>query len=338
MRKILVGFVFVAASSLAPSAGHADVPCTPVEFVVTGTCYSWWPKIPDEPLCSDYVTAWIAMAKAAKEKRCSPGGAEWSTDVRTLGDYCLSAGTDANNARTADMKRVMSACDACSHTVDGVLQDVVDNVLYGCGFSNPDGRWATSRESQINRCVVAATLLTKVGLQGYENADAQMSEDVRICKMTHTNKNCVSCHDAPSSTTVQSMPKSGNALRDALKRLSSRTKPKDLAVEDPCKSGGRVSNSPCKQSPTRPKEEGGGNPMDRLGNQNSGNLGTVSGSAGGAQIGRPATPGPTTSPTTSAPPDSVVRTPARSNTETGVNGTFRSRPTFPTFNDSNTIR
>ncbi len=85
-------------------------------------------------------------------------------------------------------------------------------------------------------------------------------------------------------------------------------------------------------------QQGGGNPMDRLGNQNSGNLGTVSGSAGGAQIGRPATPGPTTSPTTSAPPDSVVRTPARSNTETGVNGTFRSRPTFPTFNDSNTIR
>src|SRR4030088_2181803 len=106
MRKILVSLVFFAALSLGPSAGHADVPCTPVEFVVTGTCYSWWPKIPDEPLCSDYVTAWIAMAKAAKEKRCSPGGAEWSTVVRTQGDYCLSEGTNANNTRKAHVKRV----------------------------------------------------------------------------------------------------------------------------------------------------------------------------------------------------------------------------------------
>ena len=141
MRKVLVRLAFFAALSLAPSAGHADVPCTPVEFVVSGTCYSWWPTIPDEPLCSDYVTAWIAMAKAATEKKCSPGGAAWTTNVRAQGDFCLSAGTAANNARTADMKRVMSACDACSATVDGILHDVVDNKLYGCGFSNADGRW-----------------------------------------------------------------------------------------------------------------------------------------------------------------------------------------------------
>ncbi|HEX3460824.1 MAG TPA: hypothetical protein VHT49_07960, partial [Acidimicrobiales bacterium] len=60
--------------------------------------------------------------------------------------------------------------------------------------------------------MVAATVLTKAGLQGYKNSAAQMDEDVRICKMTHTNKNCVSCHSGSPSSAALTMPKGVNII------------------------------------------------------------------------------------------------------------------------------
>jgi hypothetical protein len=306
MRKFLVRFACFAALSLAPSTVQAEVPCTAVEFIVTGTCYSWWPDIPNEPLCSDYVTAWIAMAKAAKEKRCSPGGAMWSTVVRTQGDFCLSAGTDANNARTAEMKRVMSACDACSYTVDGIMRDIVDNALYGCGFgkgfSNADGRWSTSRESQINRCVAAATTTTKAGLENYLKIAAQMSEDVRVCKLTNTNKNCVSCHSLQSSSAVQAIPKSGAAFQDPIQRLSrpNTTSTKPSNPGSPSETSNRRA-TPSKSSNT--------SAMDRLGGDSqfpdSSRPGSISGernrrvpaSGGASPVAKPIVNTPAPSPT-----------------------------------------
>jgi hypothetical protein len=83
-----------------------------------------------------YVPGWVAMAEAAKAKRCSPGGAAWTTDVRAQGDFCLSAGTAASEARTEEMKRVISVCDVCSEEVDVILKAVMNNVLYSCGFSD----------------------------------------------------------------------------------------------------------------------------------------------------------------------------------------------------------
>jgi hypothetical protein len=283
MREILVRFAFLAALVLAPSAAHADdqvtggVPCTPFEVIVTGTCYSWWPDIPDEPLCSDYVTSWVRMAKLAQARGCSPGGPMWSTVVTVQGDYCLSAGTDANNARTAEMERVMSVCDACSNAVDGVMHDIVDNALYSCGFSNSDGRWSASRESQINRCVTAQTLLTRVGREGYKNANAQMDEQVRVCKQTHVNKNCVSCHDSSSSAAVQAMPRGGNTLRESLQQLPKRPKlnAADIVV-DPCTPGVRGATFPCKQPASKVIEPGmleGGNDLPRQGPGATGNPG-----------------------------------------------------------------
>jgi hypothetical protein len=248
VRETLVRFSFIAALSLVPSAGHAEVPCTLVEFVVSGTCYSWWPEIPDEPLCSDYIAAWLKMAKAAEAKRCSPGGPMWATvyTSKNQGDFCLSAGTDGNNARTEEMKRVMSVCDACADTVDDVIRDIVDNTLYSCGFgkgfSNSDGRWTASRESQIARCVAAATLQSKAGLDKYLKINAQMAEDVRVCKLTHTNKNCISCHVSPAPSALRTIPE-GGAGRDSIQRLKRPTKTSTKSGNDPIGSSDSINRA-----------------------------------------------------------------------------------------------
>ena len=150
MRKTSVRST-IAVAALALSIG-----CANAQWGIGG-----YPDIPDSPLCSDYIRAWIAMAKDAEARECSPGGPVWSTVVKEQADFCLSAGTDANNARTEAMRYTLyggsaSLCAGCANIVDKVFHSVVDNVLYNCGFSNSDGRWSTSRESQIARCYAAA--------------------------------------------------------------------------------------------------------------------------------------------------------------------------------------
>jgi hypothetical protein len=244
MRTALMRIVFCALV-LALSAGHAVA--------------QWgfgYPAIPDEPLCSDYIRAWIAMAKDAEARKCSPGGPVWSTDVKTQADFCLSAGVDANNARTEDMRSILnggtaSLCEGCAHEADIALNSVIDNILYSCGFSNSDGRWTPSKESQIARCIAANKPYAQ-GSATYFKIKSQMAEEVRVCKLTHQRRGCISCHDSQSSSAaVQPMPKSGNALHDPVRQLQDRAKLKDVKVVDPCKPGTRSFDISCKQPPTK---------------------------------------------------------------------------------------
>jgi hypothetical protein len=170
-----------------------------------------------------------------------------------------------------------SLCAGCANIVDKVFHSVIDNVLYNCGFSNSDGRWSTSRESQIARCYAAAHpggRLSKI--EEFYEIKAQMAEKVRVCKLTHQRRDCVSCNESESSAAVQQIHKSGNPLRDSLRQLPSRPKLNDVNVVDPCQPGTRGATFPCKQPTSKVIEPGmleGGNDLLRQGPGATGNPG-----------------------------------------------------------------
>jgi hypothetical protein len=218
MRKAVARFVFAAVAILL-SAHHAGA-----QFG-----FGDYPDPTGSPLCSDYVTYWVAAAKAAKDKRCSPGGPEWSTDVKVQADFCFSSSDSEKAARTSDMKQAMVFCASCANSVDFRMTRIVDNILYRCGFSNPDGRWTPNREYHLKKCMAAAANLSVAGFTNFINGPiystaSEMQRQVDACKETNPNKNCVSCHSSQSSSAVRTSPKSGAAFQDAIPRLSRPTK------------------------------------------------------------------------------------------------------------------
>jgi hypothetical protein len=266
MRKIFVRLACLAASLLAPSTGHADkIPCTPVELLATGSCESWWPEIPDEPLCSDYIAAWLRMAKAAKEKHCSPGGPMWATDYtkENQGDFCFSAGTDGNNARTEEMKRVMSACDACSYVAGIAVDAATDNKFWGCGLSDPTnpgaylyGNWTRSYQDQLNACIAARTQKTKAEWVEYQQIVYAMAELVRFCKLTHTYKGCTPCHSTGSSAAVPATTKVKKPLSSSIQHIRRRDKPASKAGTNSAMD--RLSGDGMQLAPSGASQSGGG--------------------------------------------------------------------------------
>jgi hypothetical protein len=214
MRNAVVRSVFAAVAFLL-SANHAGA-----QFG-----FGDYPDPTGSPLCSDYVTYWVAAAKAAKDKRCSPGGPEWSTDVKVQADFCFSSSDSEKAARTNDMKQSMLFCDTCASSVDFRMTQIVDNILYSCGLSNRDGRWTPNREYHLKKCMAAAANLSVAGFNQYYNGPlystvSEMQRQVYACKQTNPNKNCISCHSSQSPSAMRTSPKSGAAFQDALPRLS----------------------------------------------------------------------------------------------------------------------
>ena len=218
MRKAVARSVFAAMAFLL-SAHHAGA-----QFG-----FGDYPDPTGSPLCSDYVTYWVAAAKSAKDKRCSPGGPQWSTDVKVQADFCFSS-TDAEKAaRTNEMKQAMNFCDVCAASVDGRMSQIVDNILYRCGFSNSDGRWTPNREYHLKRCLSAAANLSVAGFTNYYNGPlystvSEMQRQVNACKQTNPNKNCISCHSSQSSSAVQAISKGRAAFQEEIQRLPSPTR------------------------------------------------------------------------------------------------------------------
>jgi hypothetical protein len=253
MRNAVVRFVFVALAFLLP-VNHAGA-----QFG-----FGDYPDPTGSPLCSDYVTYWIAAAKEAKDKRCSPGGPAWSTDVKAQADFCFSSSDAEKAARTNELKQAMPFCSVCASSVDFRMSRIVDNILYRCGLSNPDGRWTANREYHLKKCMSLAADLTVAGFTNYYNERlysvvSEMQRQVDACKQTNPNKNCISCHSSQSVSAVQATPKSGAAFQDAIPRLSRPTKANSKSGNDLAKPSGEDSRR--RATPSKSSNTGA---MDRL--------------------------------------------------------------------------
>jgi hypothetical protein len=253
MRNAVVRSVFAAVTFLL-SVNHAGA-----QFG-----FGDYPDPTGSPLCSDYVTYWVAAAKTAQDKRCSPGGPEWSTDVKAQADFCFSSSDAEKAARTNDMKQAMPFCSACASSVDYRIVRIVDNITYGCGFSNPDGRWTPNREYHLKKCMAAAANLSVADFTDYHNerlADVlgEMRRQVDACKETNPNKNCISCHSSQSPSAGRTSPKSGAAFQDAIPRLSRPAKTNTKSGNDLAKPSGEDSRR--RATPSKSSNTGA---MDRL--------------------------------------------------------------------------
>jgi len=235
MRATLMRFVFCAVA-LVLSASLA--PAEDLVPGIDGGC-SWypgscelegWPAIPDSTLCSEIIPAWIAYAKEARRRGCYLDSDVWSTDSKTQGDFCLSAGDLGIAKRSSDMKHEFQRCAYCSKVADLMASAVNTNYNLHCGLTAPDNRWAIGRRGQYEIC--AANFHAWSQLDKYPSYVQDTIDAAKKCKMTP----------------VQEISKGGSNLRNASQRPQLRTNPKDVKVVDPCKPG---ANPPCKQSPTK---------------------------------------------------------------------------------------
>jgi hypothetical protein len=213
MRNAVVSFVFAAASFLL-SANHADAQWGVGDY----------PDPSGSLLCGDHVPYWIASAKRVRELGCPLlDGPMWSTDVRTQGDFCLSAGDDGIAARTASMKLAMERCTHCAITTANRLHLIVENVTRRCGFESEDGRWTPDRNFQYTRCILNTYYSGEVGKTIYETRGYDMDEQVSLCKQTHPVY-CTGCHNSQSSSALRTTPKAGSVFQDTIQRLKGPTK------------------------------------------------------------------------------------------------------------------
>ena len=233
MGKILVCFAFLAAWSLAPSAGHADelvpgyqLPCTPFEVILTGTCKGWYPEIPDSPLCSDIAAKWVAAAKEAESSGCYLEGYMWSTDSRTQGEYCLSVGDLDIASRTSDMRHQIAICRYCSHVANLMTDAAKVNDKLHCGYGGrgaPDNRWVPDRKFHYNTCYLNFPAWSQMAaLPAYVQDTVDGAKKCLMTPVKEVSKDI-------SNSTIQ-----GHQLR---------LNPKDVLV-DPCKSDPKFK---CKQ-------------------------------------------------------------------------------------------
>jgi hypothetical protein len=103
----------------------------------------------------------------------------------------------------------------CSGIVNRVMTAIVDNATYSCGFSNPDGRWTPNRQYQMNKCVAAINLPRIQDYWAYLSVATGLSDQVDVCKLTHVNKNCVSCHSSQAPSALQPEPLRRRPLANA---------------------------------------------------------------------------------------------------------------------------
>jgi hypothetical protein len=231
---------------------------------------------------------------------CGLSGARWSSDFSEHKNWCLGQSEATVNAERAARINDAGFCSICLQYETTASKTEASARAGHCPLSGPD--WPPTPEGVFQWCKARnhddlQTLITRL-----KNKLSDAKDEINACE------------DA--------------RLRVKLSVPRERSPADKARIPQP-----QLSDTPCRWCKSKSNaigatQQGGGSAMDRLGDLNSGsNLGAVSGSAGGPQVGRPAT---------SAPPgaDSVVRAPARSTTDTGA---FRSKPT-PTFTDSNTIR
>jgi hypothetical protein len=240
---------------------------------------------------------------------CGLSGARWSTDWYEHKNWCLGQSEAAVNAEQAARLNDAGLCAICLQYETTASKAEASGRAGHCPLSGPD--WPGTPEGLFQWCKARNHDDLKTLIRRLQGDLSDAKDEINACEAARLRTK-VTLPREPSLTDKARVPHA--TFSDTPCRW--------------CKSKSIVTGAP---------QQGGGNAMERLGDVNNGNLGTVSGSAGGAQIGRSATPGPT-GQTPSA--DTVVRAPARSNTDAGVSGVFRSKPTqtFPTFNDSNTIR
>jgi hypothetical protein len=189
----------------------------------------------------------------------------------------------------------------CSGIVDRVMSAIVDNATYSCGFSNPDGRWTPNRQYQMNKCVAAINLPRIQDYWAYLVVANGLSDQVEVCKLTHVNKNCVSCHSSQAPSALQKNP-SRSKSSNVPSSPSAETK-----IRATLPKGSSTSGKPF-------TDTGGGNAMDRLGggpiNQTI-NPRTGPGSGGSNRVAKPAGAGAVLQ---SPPSGAVQQSPPRSET------------------------
>jgi hypothetical protein len=292
--------------------------------------YPDWPEAPYVPDtdagvdCLDFARYWVAVATQARANGCVPDGDAWSTDVNEQSNYCdalIQAGVQrpgnvrdnavvAIRARMAEMRLVITGnCGACAAAIDLQIYYATGNRLYQCNFSASSDavydRWNTDRAGQIGICLRRFTPPADVTLarQSYATSLAEMRAQIDECKRTHQPQGCMfsGCHSSNSShssSAVQAMPKSGNALRDSLRQRQDRSNLKDVKVIDPCRPGTRNFDPSCKQPPTNVTNSGA---MDRL--QGLSPSGPSSGIR--EQRAAPSRPAATAGPSTPAAPSTT---------------------------------
>ena len=213
----------IAAAAFLLSAGHTGaqvgVQGGPLERQLV-------PDPGDSTFCGDVVPFWIQLAKNARVYGCYKSGSAWSTDPREQGDFCLSAGDLGVVGRTSEMRKEIAVCSACSAAADLLVKAVIDNVVYKCGFTNPDGRWDAApfdagpipkRESLYDMC---AASFYKVQGQGLPPFAAEMLAQVKTCRYEHAFQKCSSCHNSQASPAVTALPKDRATLRSTITRVS----------------------------------------------------------------------------------------------------------------------
>ena len=282
--------------------------------------------------CDDYAAYAMSQVLQAQKKGClgmasSDGrvalvGTQWSTSLAEHANWCRAH----SPAEVQDAHIQRSAwsvlCIMCNSAVTEAVQQTQAAIDLKCGFSGAE--WDNnSFATQMQACFKGqwtGGFLVAFPQMNYENRD-------RAGKLAFCKQEAGLRAKMPASNSQYTKrPYLERHIRNGTANAV-----KDAAADPDCK-WCKSTNSSVTGAPQRD----GSSAMDRLGDlNNNNNLGSVSGNSGGAQIGKTATPRPTSAKAQPSA-DAVVRAPSPSNS---VNGGFKSKPIpNPTFNDPNPIR
>jgi hypothetical protein len=253
--------------------------------------------------CDDYAARAVAAAAEAKKLGClgrtaddgwaqgpiSIVGPRWSPNFEEHANWCRAHGNDTSPFRYDQGGSMASSeenqrdrgrllCTFCNEAATEAVQQTQAAVDLKCGFTGPE--WDNnSFATQMQACFAGKwywQLFFSWPQMHYDNQDR--ANKLSVCKQ---------------EASVRSKLRSNSSRYSTKPSYTDRDR-----VTIPCKPGVRYISGPCAaplppQTPTATKS-GISNPMDRLGDVNAGRgLSSVSGNAGGAQLGRPATPSAT---------------------------------------------
>lgn len=243
-------------------------------------------------------------------------GPSWSTDAPEHASWCRAHPNELSTAFSR-RKTSMIMCMSCNRDATRASQQTQAAADLKCGFTGP--QWDNnSFATQMQACFKGGWtggFIVSVSDMAYQNN--ARDKELAVCKQEKSTQAKFPVGNSQYTKRPYLERHIGSAKANTIN---------EVAADKPCKW--------CKSTTPIAPQRGGTSAMDRLGDLNN-NLGSVAGNSGGAQIGRAATPRPT-SPTAPSRTDAVVRAPPLSNTG---NGGFKSKPiSSPTFNDPNPVR
>ncbi len=151
-------------------------------------------------------------------------------------NFARGVNEDTLGTRTRELESTLAKCSFCSAYAKLAVAAAYDNELYTCGFKGP--LWNKSEAYHFNGCMAIEHCegslfgdycAGDVGVaKDYLNPDTgERTQKIAQCKLTHSRRDCRSCHESQSSSAVQATARRGSSVQDALRRVS---KPEKTSV------------------------------------------------------------------------------------------------------------